>query len=372
MWYTQRKIMFMLMHRYYKGSALVFSLVVLSFLLMSAVSLATISAIARKSSLSSKSSNIAFQSADSILERMLQKIYTTPGDPDPYPTISNLATSLSSSCSGSTISGSTTDGTYTAKFYDINDTVVTCNDTNWHDAVRKVKFQSLYGTNNRAIEINITPTCHQVEYGGVTYPASTFVTGIVPHCWMTEDLNYDTASGDLWNPEDVTVVTNPVTGGSGHAFPGQRLYTWDTAMKGDSATAVTPRKQGICPPNWFIPFPSDFDDLGNSTDKPIPPALPQSQKNNLKSTLWSAWYPYTFNATDPNLNKDKSLFKAFPAGSADASGTMVADTRGKYAYYWTSDAGVNATVATLQYNNSGLSSSTIDKSTYRSVRCIKY
>ena len=71
------------MHRYYKGSALVFSLVVLSFLLMSAVSLATISAIARKSSLSSKSSNIAFQSADSILERMLQKIYTTPGDPDP-------------------------------------------------------------------------------------------------------------------------------------------------------------------------------------------------------------------------------------------------------------------------------------------------
>ncbi|PIW93842.1 MAG: hypothetical protein COZ86_04225, partial [Candidatus Moranbacteria bacterium CG_4_8_14_3_um_filter_41_13] len=203
--------MFMLMHRYYKGSALVFSLVVLSFLLMSAVSLATISAIARKSSLSSKSSNIAFQSADSILERMLQKIYTTPGDPDPYPTISNLATSLSSSCSGSTISGSTTDGTYTAKFYDINDTVVTCNDTNWHDAVRKVKFQSLYGTNNRAIEINITPTCHQVEYGGVTYPASTFVTGIVPHCWMTEDLNYDTASGDLWNPEDVTVVTNPVT-----------------------------------------------------------------------------------------------------------------------------------------------------------------
>ncbi|PIV86534.1 MAG: hypothetical protein COW50_00870, partial [Candidatus Moranbacteria bacterium CG17_big_fil_post_rev_8_21_14_2_50_41_107] len=88
-----------------------------------------------------------------------------------------------------------------------NDTVVTCDDTNWHDAVRKVKFQSLYGTNNRAIEINITPTCHQVEYGGVTYPASTFITAGVPHCWMTEDLNYDTASGDKLNNEEMTVVT---------------------------------------------------------------------------------------------------------------------------------------------------------------------
>ena len=361
------------MHRYYKGSALVFSLVVLSFLLMSAVSLATISAIARKSSLSSKSSNIAFQSADSILERMLQKIYTTPGDPDPYQTLAMLATSLSSSCIGFVMSGSTTDGTYTAKFYDINDTVVTCDDTNWHDAVRKVKFQSLYGTNNRAIEINITPTCHQVEYGGVTYPASTFITAGVPHCWMTEDLNYDTASGDKLNNEEMTVVTNPPTGGTGHAFPGQRLYTWDTAMKGDSATAVTPRKQGICPPNWFIPFPSDFDDLGNSTDKPIPPALPQSQKNNLKSTLWSAWYPYTFNATDPNLNKDKSLFKAFPAGSADASGDMATNTRGYYAHYWTSSiSGANATVAVLQNTSPALSNTSVPQNTYRSVRCIKY
>jgi len=360
------------MNRYYKGSALVFSLVVLSFLLMSAVSLATISAIARKSSLSSKSSNIAFQSADSILEVMLQKIYTTPpvGSIDPYPTLASLANAINdTSCIGFVMSGSTTDGTYTAKFYDINDTVVTCDDTNWHDAVRKVKFQSLYGTNNRAVEINITPTCHQVQYNGVTYPASTFITAGVPHCWMTEDFAYNPGAGSILNSADSNVTTNLVTGGSGHAFPEQRLYTWGTVMNGDSATVVTPRKQGICPPNWYIPLLSDFDDLGNSTDKPISPALPQSQKNNLKSTLWSAWSPYTFVAD----NTDHSLFKAFPAGSADASGDMAPNTRGYYAHYWTSEAsGTNATVATLQYNNFGLSSSTIDKSTYRSVRCIKY
>ena len=354
------------MHRYYKGSALVFSLVVLSFLLMSAVSLATISAIARKSSLSSKSSNIAFQSADSILERMLQKIYTTPGDPDPYPTISNLATSLSSSCSGSTISGSTTDGTYTAKFYDINDTVVTCNDTNWHDAVRKVKFQSLYGTNNRAIEINITPTCHQVQYNGVTYPASTFITAGVPHCWMTEDFA-DPVAGSIKNLLEDAIV--PSSGGfTGHAFPEQRLYTWDTAMKGDSATAVTPRKQGICPPNWYIPLPSDFNNLKTSFKTDGTP-----QGSNLKSTLWSAWYPYTFNATDPNLNTDLSLFKAFPAGSADASGDMAPNTRGYYAHYWTSSiSGANATVAVLQNTSPALSNTSVPQNTYRSVRCIKY
>ena len=368
MWYTQRKIMFILMNRYYKGSALVFSLVVLSFLLMSAVSLATISAIARKSSLSSKSSNIAFQSADSILERMLQKIYTTPGDPDPYQTLAMLATSLSSSCIGFVMSGSTTDGTYTAKFYDINDTVVTCDDTNWHDAVRKVKFQSLYGTNNRAIEINITPTCHQVEYGGVTYPASTFITAGVPHCWMTEDLNYDTASGDKLNNEEMTVVTNPPTGGTGHAFPEQRLYDWNTVMDTDLPTASAPRVQGICPPNWYIPLPSDFNNLKTSFKTDGTP-----QGSNLKSTLWSAWYPYTFNATDPNLNTDLSLFKAFPAGSADASGDMAPNTRGYYAHYWTSSiSGANATVAVLQNTSPALSNTSVPQNTYRSVRCIKY
>ncbi|PIV86533.1 MAG: hypothetical protein COW50_00865, partial [Candidatus Moranbacteria bacterium CG17_big_fil_post_rev_8_21_14_2_50_41_107] len=123
-----------------------------------------------------------------------------------------------------------------------------------------------------------------------------------------------------------------------------------------------------CPPNWYIPLPSDFNNLKTSFKTDGTP-----QGSNLKSTLWSAWYPYTFNATDPNLNTDLSLFKAFPAGSADASGDMAPNTRGYYAHYWTSSiSGANATVAVLQNTSPALSNTSVPQNTYRSVRCIKY
>src|SRR3990167_8615687 len=62
-----------LSHR--KGSVLIFSLIVLAFMLVSALSIATVSVTEKRASLSTEKSSRSFQVADSGVEIMLQKIY---------------------------------------------------------------------------------------------------------------------------------------------------------------------------------------------------------------------------------------------------------------------------------------------------------
>ncbi|OGI14266.1 MAG: hypothetical protein A3E38_03125 [Candidatus Moranbacteria bacterium RIFCSPHIGHO2_12_FULL_54_9] len=138
-----------------KGSTLVFSLIVLSFLLVSALSVATVVMTEKKAALSTDKSNRAFQVADSGVESMLQKIYKND-----FATLNELAASLGTTCNGSTgeISVPLSSGTYTISFYD-NENIKfdggDCSDDEWRDRVVKIKSEGVSNNTTRAIEVSV-------------------------------------------------------------------------------------------------------------------------------------------------------------------------------------------------------------------------
>ncbi len=356
-----------MLHYHKKGSVLAFSLIVLSFLLMSAVSLATISTISRKSSIVGKNSNVAFQSVDSAIEVMIQKIYTATNLND-IDTPIHLAGQIGASCSGNTISGTVADASYKATLYDVNGTAISCSDPNWQDAARKVVFVNSYKGNDRAVEINIAPTCNQLIYDGDTYPVSVFkMSDTVSHCWMTKDLAFiggGFSLGTDYKKNDAysNVSTDPVLGGTGQSFPEQILYEWNTVMNGQPATSTT-RTQGICPPGWYIPLQQDFQDLETTETGMFEPSP-------LRSTLWYNWHPFAFEKNDEETSK----FQSLPAGYYDSYNTKP-EGRGDLVQYWTSekDAVGNPIIFKISTNPT-LSQSYIprDHNYFSSVRCIKY
>lgn len=154
-----------------KGSSLIFSLVVLSFLLISALSVAVVSVTTQRSSLSSKNSNISFQVADSAAEVMLRIIYkindagitiVTPNGSVTDP--NDLASNLGASCSADLISGVIGAGNYTAILYENTGTAsnptfvsIACSDNNWRSLVVKIRFLGAYRGMTRAIDVGVKP-----------------------------------------------------------------------------------------------------------------------------------------------------------------------------------------------------------------------
>lgn len=131
-----------------KGSVLVFSLIVLSLLLISALSVATVSVTDKKSVISSEKSNIAFQVADSGVERILQKIYKESPS-----TLNDLGP-----CSGGVVTGSTASGTYKISFYDnslIPGQLTDCGDSNWRNKAVRLKSNGVFNNTARAVEVAI-------------------------------------------------------------------------------------------------------------------------------------------------------------------------------------------------------------------------
>jgi len=329
---------------------------------MSAVSLATISAISRKSSLVTKNSSIAFQSSDSMIEVMLQRIYTTTDD---IATPSALATAIgySSSCSVDTISGSTRDGSYEAVLYDINGNKILCSDTNWHDIVRKVVFSGTYSQNDRAIEISITPSCNKVVIGTKTYQTASFGDD----CWMAEDLQVVVASGSYTVLEDDTISIAPgnVTG---ERYPKTTHYSWSAAMKG----STTPGDQGICPAGWHIPTRAEFDRLTTFTqDRSLREWKPQSR-------AWAVWKSIDYDRFATYT--PESYFNAIPSGFTLLFSlpyfppNYSSIDRGKAAYFWTSDSvpGVHYAYKWVAYEEFAIGSqSSITADVFAAVRCMK-
>ncbi|MDD2766168.1 MAG: hypothetical protein PHH40_00180 [Candidatus Moranbacteria bacterium] len=143
-----------------RGSALVFSLVVLSFLLMSALSVATISVTNKRSILASKNSTISFQFADTVAENILTKIYKihdSVAGPH-YADLDALAGALTgAACDNSVITGTG----YAVTFYSCADadtcSDITCSSNTWRADVSKMKILGTFGGVTRAIEVGITP-----------------------------------------------------------------------------------------------------------------------------------------------------------------------------------------------------------------------
>lgn len=140
------------------GSTLVFSLIVLAFLLVSAISLATVSVTEKRAALSTAKSSLSFQAADSGAEAILADI--KDGDAENIAT-PGTKTSIddffgSSNCSdGMVKGGSAASGEYEVTFYDENESSLACDDAR-ADIVRIIS-KGFYANTTRAIDVGIPP-----------------------------------------------------------------------------------------------------------------------------------------------------------------------------------------------------------------------
>lgn len=138
-----------------KGSVLVFSLVILAFSLISALSIAAISSTDRTASFATEKSSRSFQVADSGMEVILYKIYKENDVASPvHPTLENLDIS----CDQGEITGVTdTGGTYTISFYDKQKNKFTnCTAGNWRTEIIRIKSEGTSGNTTRAVEVGLS------------------------------------------------------------------------------------------------------------------------------------------------------------------------------------------------------------------------
>jgi Tfp pilus assembly protein PilX len=172
-----------------KGSVLVFSLVVLSFLLVAALSVAVVSVTERRGSIATDRSNRSFQVADSGAEIVLQKIYK--GN---YDKISDLANAVGGTCNlaNNVITGNTEpDNIYKISLYDDSGAQLVCNDSAWRSKVARLKSEGTSGNTVRAVEVAVAgaPT------PGITGGCAVDFSGNISNRWGTGCKTSGTASG---------------------------------------------------------------------------------------------------------------------------------------------------------------------------------
>ncbi|MDQ5901971.1 MAG: hypothetical protein QG606_187 [Patescibacteria group bacterium] len=147
-----------------KGSVLVFSLIVLSILLSAAVAVATVSVSNRKSTLSTDKSNQSFQVANSGVELVLRQIYKTVPT---HASLNDLATALGggAACAGGSITKTgVAGGDIRVSFFDKDDNLISCADTNWRGKVVGVKSEGTAFGTTRLVE---TAVAAAGDYGWV-------------------------------------------------------------------------------------------------------------------------------------------------------------------------------------------------------------
>jgi hypothetical protein len=135
-----------------KGSVLVFSLVILAFLLVSALSVAVVSVTEKRASFATDRSNRSFQVADSGAELILQKIYKGNAVD-----ITTLASNVGGSCVADFITGSTSSssGTYKISLYDDAGAQLACGDLAWRSKVARLRSEGTSGNTVRAVEVAV-------------------------------------------------------------------------------------------------------------------------------------------------------------------------------------------------------------------------
>ncbi len=185
-----------------KGSVLVFSLLVLTILLASALAVMSVAVVEQQSSFATQRSVIAFQAADSGAERVLERIYQYnspavgvantndcdtatwpigtnfpwPNNPtnnpcDWDPTFNEMKSHLSeitsSGANGPGCGGNPASMAFLNEsepyywvwvtFLDEDGDAIDCNDLGWRDKVVKIRSQGVYRNTSRFIEMGVRP-----------------------------------------------------------------------------------------------------------------------------------------------------------------------------------------------------------------------
>lgn len=286
-----------LLKRTKRGSIIAFTIILLSILLASGLSVVTVASLEKKSSLSTQKSVVAFQAADSGIERILKRIYidNSPSyavvdinNPMPTdPTLNDVADGLDGVTAGSTCDATTNKivatssnepiYTFEVSFFDGDDVQISCSDTAWRDKVVRIKTEGFYRQASRVIELGIKPRnkCDSSDTVQDTDGNTYGVLLIGDQCWLDRNMQVGTMINSSINQTDNGTVeyycygddSNNCT--SNHPNrPDGGLYTWDEAMQ----YVTTERAQGICPDDWHIPTDADWNTLAQ-TISPADPSV---------------------------------------------------------------------------------------------------
>lgn len=162
-----------------KGSALGFSVLILTLLLFSGISLLSVSVLEKKAIFATQKSIISFQGADSGAERVLKRIYidnspplavvplngAMTGDGTLTTLASNLGNVSGASCQNGVVSATNTNAppsaspnyTFSVAFYDKDNAVIPCADAQWRDKLAFIRSEGFYQRTSRVIEVGIRP-----------------------------------------------------------------------------------------------------------------------------------------------------------------------------------------------------------------------
>jgi hypothetical protein len=176
----------------FPGSILVYSLIILSIMLMTALSIASVTVMERKSAGTTGASNQAFAVADSGSELFLGRIKNKSG---------TLNSVFGASCpaGGNTYTGNvSTVGNFTVTFFKADGTQATCNDQ--ISSITKIKSAGYSNNATRAIEVAVAASsvnngnhCDNLQLGSVQADAG--LADAVKNC---RDLS--TGGGDWYLP----------------------------------------------------------------------------------------------------------------------------------------------------------------------------
>ena len=176
-----------------KGSVLVFSLIILSLMLVTSLSLMASSVSQEKAALATGDSTHSFQIADTGIEQVLYQLYQK----NPT-TLQDVANNLSLQCAGGAITNATVG--WTVRFLDVNGNRL--NAANCSDACSLVSSIRSEGTANgttRAVAVDVTP-----QDGAVGW-------------WKFDDGSGTTATDSSGKNNDATLfnISSPATATSG-------------------------------------------------------------------------------------------------------------------------------------------------------------
>ncbi|MFA6974145.1 MAG: hypothetical protein WC238_05435 [Parcubacteria group bacterium] len=216
----------------YKGSVLVFSLIMLSLILTSALAIGAATVIARKSSLTSNKSTQGFQVADSAVELAMHQILNNGTQID----LDRLATKMGAApCDDGIISGSVVDSTktYELSFRDNTATTDPINNcAGLVSTIGRIKSVGTFGSTARAVE---APVARAKDTLGFYDDAGKF---------YLRNIN----SSGTWSAGDDSYTF----GGQSNAMP--VTGNWDGDADGKAKIGVYDGDTG----NWYL----DYDGNG--------------------------------------------------------------------------------------------------------------
>lgn len=180
--------------------------------------------------------------------------------------------------------------------------------------------------------------------------------------WFSENLNYAGKGSGYAAADDAGYVYG-------------RLYTWEDATDGVSATGLGAGPQGACPDGWSVPTNEDWEDLAeavsgeslsflNNWEKVGEKLIPEKATFN-GDRIW----PYSAERTTSNDFKWSAL-----AGGYSYHNYLQFYGLNEYAFFWSSSESDenNAYYRYLYYDSNAFPYSSAPKSTLgASVRCVK-